>query len=414
MDQLSVYAARGLLVESTDATWLYGTSVEHCVFYQYNFHNAENIFAGMLQTEPPYFQPTPKAPNPFAKQVGHFAGDSDPKYNCDGSDFDGCDTAWAVILTGSKNILIAGAGTYSWFDTYTQECIGKQACQKALWFLSANHGNVRIQHLITIGAKYMIVSDGKGVLAKDNLATGNHPKWSQITVYDAESAEDKAPQVCGVTEYTFQLPQRKPLGEYYPSIELGSTAWEDSTDRSKIYITIVNLTPYTFNLYRKSYYQMDAMDFGDILPGNSRQNIMDYFGGRDGNPKDDHGEAYYTVGDTGKTFVIKATHRIGDKYPYRPKVELSGFGNGARDVEFAGRGAQRAVNLVITGSEKFGYVTSMYPPPVGWMQYLKDVIGPRTVNHVVMPGSHDAGMSVIGKYVTLGICSLFCNYALPT
>lgn len=80
MDQLSVYVARGLLVESTDATWLYGTSAEHAVFYQYNFHNAKNIFAGMLQTEPPYFQATPKAPNPFAKQVGRFPGD--PKYVC--------------------------------------------------------------------------------------------------------------------------------------------------------------------------------------------------------------------------------------------------------------------------------------------------------------------------------------------
>lgn len=47
-----------------------------------------------------------------------------------------------------------------------------------------NHDNVRLQHLITIGAKYMLVSDGAGVLAVDNLNVQSHPKWSQITIFD--------------------------------------------------------------------------------------------------------------------------------------------------------------------------------------------------------------------------------------
>ncbi|KAK0743969.1 pectin lyase fold/virulence factor, partial [Schizothecium vesticola] len=398
MDQLSVYVARGLLVESTDATWLYGTSAEHAVFYQYNFHNAKNIYAGMLQTEPPYFQPTPRAPHPFSKQVGTFSGD--PKYKCDNSDSDGCDTAWAVILTGSENIMIGGAGTYSWFDTYTQTCIGKQACQKALWFVSENRANVRIQHLITIGATNMIVSGtGKGILARDNQATDSHPRWSHISIYDAESvaATDTVDSSCAASKPTFELPKEPPKGEWYPNAELGLGAWDDSLDASKIYVTIVNLAPYTFKLVDRSCYQMDGMWFGDVLPGHSRQNTIDYFGGKGGTyPVDDNGEAYYSIEGTGKTFVIKAVHRIGEKYPYRPRVELSGFGNGA--TEYTARGPQRAFNLIITGSEKFGFITSMYPPPVGWMQHLKDVIGPRTVNHVVMPGSHNAGMSAIGKF----------------
>lgn len=49
MVQNSVYVTRGLLIESVEPTWLYGTSSEHSVFYQYNFHNARNIFAGMIQ-----------------------------------------------------------------------------------------------------------------------------------------------------------------------------------------------------------------------------------------------------------------------------------------------------------------------------------------------------------------------------
>ncbi|KAF2281587.1 pectin lyase-like protein, partial [Westerdykella ornata] len=185
MDQLSIYVARGILIESQKATWLYGTASEHAVFYQYNFHKAKNIFAGMLQTEPPYFQPMPKAPEPFTGLVGRYPGD--PDYSCKGADFDGCDTAWAVVLRESSNIMIAGAGTYSWFDKYTQECIDEHRCQKALWFLEKNYDNIRIQHLITIGAKYMLVSEGNGVLATDNLATKAHPQWSHIAYYDVQS-----------------------------------------------------------------------------------------------------------------------------------------------------------------------------------------------------------------------------------
>lgn len=112
--------ARGLLVESQSATWLYGTSSEHAVFYQYNFNKASNIFAGMIQTESPYYQPTPKAPKPFEGAVGRIAGD--PDYRCAGGDFDGCDSSWSVIIRGSQNIFIAGAGMYSWFSTYSQDC----------------------------------------------------------------------------------------------------------------------------------------------------------------------------------------------------------------------------------------------------------------------------------------------------
>ncbi|KAL2020075.1 hypothetical protein VTK56DRAFT_8879 [Thermocarpiscus australiensis] len=48
MVQNSVYAARGFLIESTHATWLYGTASEHAVYYQYNFHKARNVFAAMI------------------------------------------------------------------------------------------------------------------------------------------------------------------------------------------------------------------------------------------------------------------------------------------------------------------------------------------------------------------------------
>jgi hypothetical protein len=174
-------------VESQEPTWLYGTASEHSVFYQYNFNKAKNVFAGMIQTESPYYQPTPKAPAPFEKNVGKFPGD--PKYSCDGKDFDGCDSSWAVIIRESSDIVIGGAGLYSWFNTYTQDCIDGQTCQKALLWLENNGANVRIQHLITIGAKYSLVQDGRGIAAKDNLNVEGHPRWSQISIFEASKNE---------------------------------------------------------------------------------------------------------------------------------------------------------------------------------------------------------------------------------
>ncbi|KYK61874.1 Pectin lyase fold/virulence factor [Drechmeria coniospora] len=186
MTQTSIYVARGLLVESTDPTWLYGTASEHAVFYQYNFHSAANVFVGMLQTESPYFQPTPPPPAPFTEVVGKFAGD--PDYSCaKGDEFNGCDESWSIVMTGSRNIFMAAAGIYSWFSTYGQSCIDTQQCQKALVLLKSNLENVRITNLITIGSKYMAVMEGKGILAADNLNVNTHPSWSQISVLDVGS-----------------------------------------------------------------------------------------------------------------------------------------------------------------------------------------------------------------------------------
>ncbi|KAI6606971.1 hypothetical protein MCOR04_000750 [Pyricularia oryzae] len=53
---------------------------------------------------------------------------------------------------------------------YTSEdCIGGQLCQKILVLLQDNHASIRTQHLVTIGAKYTAVMDGKGIPARDNL-----------------------------------------------------------------------------------------------------------------------------------------------------------------------------------------------------------------------------------------------------
>jgi len=166
---------------------LYGTASEHAVFYQYNFHKAANIFAGLLQTESPYFQPSPAAPAPFADVVGKFAGD--PDYSCAaGNEFNGCNESWAVIVRQSQNIIVASTGLYSWFLSYGKSCIDGHTCQKALLYLDSNRANARFQNLVTIGAKYMAVMDSKGISALANLNVDKHPSWSQISILDVHSS----------------------------------------------------------------------------------------------------------------------------------------------------------------------------------------------------------------------------------
>lgn len=41
-------ASLGVLIESKEPTWLYGTASEHCVLYQYELFEAENVFMGMV------------------------------------------------------------------------------------------------------------------------------------------------------------------------------------------------------------------------------------------------------------------------------------------------------------------------------------------------------------------------------
>ena len=281
--QNSVYVARGMLIESINPTWLYGTASEHAVFYQYNFHKAQSIFAGMLQTESPYYQPTPNPPAPFEDAVGVFPGD--PEYSCAGGDdeFGGCDESWAVIIRESANIFVAGAGLYSWFSTYTQDCIDEHTCQKVLMLLEDNHAGIRFHNVITIGAKYMAVMDGKGIEALDYLNVESHPRWSQISVMDVAGDNELAellwidPKIWDMDQPAFTCvppclvnipPWTKATRIVdYPRITVSDGDWSTTITRRPITITevqfeVVTLTTADNNKLRRR----SAQPFGDFWP----------------------------------------------------------------------------------------------------------------------------------------------------
>jgi hypothetical protein len=397
MEQISVYSARGALIESKKATWLYGTASEHSVYYQYNFNGAQNIFTTMIQTESPYYQPTPSPPAPFEDVVGTFSGD--PKYSCDGDDADGCDSSWAVIMKNCQNIHIGAAGTYSWFSTYSQDCIDEHTCQKSLWLLDSNYNNNKIQHIIGIGAKNIIVSAKTTISSEDNLAVTSHPSWAHISLYEVPSigsAPEEPVNKCDPNDRMYSN-ENIPWGTIEPWSNDGTILDHSEDNDGHQWVTIVNLTPYKMvHVPGPEPYQFDVFEFGDIPSGKARKNEATYDLGQDvGSFVDTNGFAYYQLEGTDKSFNVHVTTHIPDSYERRVVFDLGNMGMGWRELGFPGD--RVSVALVIAGSEQYGYINSLQINTPNWMHAMYDIIKDRQLRHVVVPGSHDGGMSEISS-----------------
>ncbi|KZP17992.1 glycoside hydrolase family 55 protein [Athelia psychrophila] len=103
--ELELFSGRGILSESGGPVWLIGTASEHHVMYQYSLIGAKDHYMGLIQTETPYFQPTPAAPAPFTTDSDY----SDPTFSKTQT------SAWGLYVENSQDIFIFGAGHYSFF-----------------------------------------------------------------------------------------------------------------------------------------------------------------------------------------------------------------------------------------------------------------------------------------------------------
>ncbi|TFK67130.1 exo-beta-1,3-glucanase [Pluteus cervinus] len=159
--QISIYSGRGILSESQGPVWMIGTGSEHHVLYQYNLVNAKNHFMGLIQTETPYFQPNPVPPTPFSVNSTW----KDPTYN--GS----VRSAWALRVTTSTDIIIFGAGLYSFFDTYSQDCITPATCQAHIANIDSTSG-VSIYSLSTVATTWQLSVNEAGVANQANNRNG--------------------------------------------------------------------------------------------------------------------------------------------------------------------------------------------------------------------------------------------------
>ena len=123
-NQISVYCARGLLIESQNPSWFYGGGSEHSVMYNYLVYGAKDVYLGHIQTETPYYQPEPIAPKPF-DIAASFPGDPDFT-SCNGDA--ACASSWGMIVSDSSSVTVHAAGLYSFFQDYYQDCLETNDC----------------------------------------------------------------------------------------------------------------------------------------------------------------------------------------------------------------------------------------------------------------------------------------------
>lgn len=166
-NQINIYNGRGVLIESQNPVWLWGTASEHSVLYNYQITNAENTFIGLAQTETAYMQGNPDATQGVSVLEGYF----DPEFEktCDGSS-DKCARTWGMRITNSSDVFILGAGMYSFFNNYAQECVAGQNCQDNM--ISVEDSKVSMYGISTKASVNMLTVNSKSVaLDKDNRNT---------------------------------------------------------------------------------------------------------------------------------------------------------------------------------------------------------------------------------------------------
>ncbi|KAJ8607487.1 hypothetical protein MRB53_040259 [Persea americana] len=133
-----------------------------------NSPNTQNIFAGQIQTETPYFQPNPPAPGPFP----YVASLNDPQFSQQSVNNIPAANSWGIRLLNAKNILIYGAGHYSFFDNYSTSCSAQgngAACQNSIVSVEGSSSSVSFYNLNTVGSHYAFSINGAtGGLYSDN------------------------------------------------------------------------------------------------------------------------------------------------------------------------------------------------------------------------------------------------------
>ncbi|KAI8949610.1 glycoside hydrolase family 55 protein [Xylaria longipes] len=166
-NQINIYNGRGVLIESQNPVWLWGTASEHSVLYNYQIANAKNTFIGLAQTETAYMQGNPDATQGVTLLEGYY--DPEFKETCDGSS-DKCARTWGMRVTNSSDVYVLGAGMYSFFNNYAQECVNGQNCQDNM--ISIENSQVHMYGISTKASVNMLTVDSKAIVQdKDNRNT---------------------------------------------------------------------------------------------------------------------------------------------------------------------------------------------------------------------------------------------------
>lgn len=179
--QVSLYAGRGVLVDSEDGRlWFSASSSEHHVLYQYLFQGSRDVYMGHIQTEAPYFQPNPPAPAPFPRLAEYYDPDfeescygreerdpNDPALVTNAARAVPCAMAWGLVVRDTQDFFVYGAGLYSFFNNYSTDCSRENAgavCQQRIFEVTGtSNPAVLVYNLNVVGSRAMVTRDGEDI-----------------------------------------------------------------------------------------------------------------------------------------------------------------------------------------------------------------------------------------------------------
>lgn len=164
------------------------------------------------------------------------------------------------------------------------------------------------------------------------------------------------------------------------------------------HVTLVNGTSHEWSLNSgaTNEYQMAAWSWPQtVKSGKSISVYVEWKQGALIDLKDSAGNAQYSLSGTSYTFTVQS--RSSSKTPagFGIQVTLTNIATvnlGAGSIVKLGWKHDGYVSFVLAGSEGHFMSTDL---PTDWMQKSLGTIGNRTLRHVCIPGSHDAGMSVL-------------------
>ncbi|PYH45642.1 exo-beta-1,3-glucanase Exg0 [Aspergillus saccharolyticus JOP 1030-1] len=177
-NQINIYNGRGVLLETQESAWLYGTASEHNQLYNYQVASAKNVFMGLIQTETPYYQANPNALTPFTPNSTW----NDPDFSY--CTTDSCRKAWGLRILDSSETYVYGAGLYSFFDNYSQTCLDTESCQENM--VEVDCSDVHIYGLSTKASTNMVTSASGETLVPQE---GNESNFcSTIALFEFSSS----------------------------------------------------------------------------------------------------------------------------------------------------------------------------------------------------------------------------------
>ncbi|KAM0233581.1 hypothetical protein ACHAP5_010342 [Fusarium lateritium] len=140
----SIAGKGGVLVESTQGTWLHAVGVEHWWLYQLNLRNASNVVVSMLQTETNYEQGSEAKkilPSPWTPDS---TGWGDPTYSWCKEDDGFCRMGLSNYVNGGSNVYYYGSASWAFFKgPGYNTCTDSNNCQENIHWIQETPTNLQ-------------------------------------------------------------------------------------------------------------------------------------------------------------------------------------------------------------------------------------------------------------------------------